>query len=264
VMMVWSDRPREEQMYLGENVRQVDVWGRSTPLEMESNGVHSVHRIPVGRVPTFLVGVDPTLMAFRMAVELEPDHLDSLLGREQPILVRYANPTNRSLLGALHVEAPPSWSIRSPSRPLEMLASRSGMQEFNVELGYDATVGKYEVPLRFEFQTTPPRTITVHREIEVGPKGLKLEATTRMIGSEMLVQLEVTNSGPRTRTYQLVLFPRNERKDKRLIMSIDPGKTIKRFFALRDGEELIGQPMWLRAVEQDADQILNYTIIGTR
>ncbi|WP_413431019.1 hypothetical protein [Crateriforma spongiae] len=264
VMMVWSDQPTQEEMYLGDQPRQIDVWGRSNRLQESPGREHPVHRFVIGKTPTFLVDIDPTLIAFRMSVALQPAQLDSLLGISQPIVVSYSNPTDVSLLGTLRMVGPTSWQVQSPLRPWEILPHKGAREVFNVILENDTTVGDYEIPIRFQFQTTPPRSITVYRDMHIGPEGLELQATTRMVGSEMLVQLELTNSGPRTRTYQFILFPRNGRQDKRLILSVQPGKTVKRFFGLEDGEELVGQTMWLRAIEQDSDRVLNYTITGTR
>ncbi len=264
VMLVWSDQPTVERIFLGDDVRHVDVWGRSKPLRVDYSGPHPVHEIPIGREPAFLVGLDPTLIAFRMSVQMQPDQLDSLLGETQSVGVRFSNPTNVSLLGTLDFRAPQSWLVDSQMRPWETLPGKQGFQRFDVILGNNATVGTHDIPLVFQFQTAPPRTITVHRNLRVGPDGLELNAVSRMVGDEMLVRLELTNSGSRTRTYQFILFPRNGRQDKRLIVSVEPGRTEKRYFGFVDGEELIGQTMWLRAVEQDSDRVLNYTILGQR
>ena len=52
VMVVWNNRPIEEALYLGEDVRQLDVWGRMTRLRETDAG----HVIPVGPLPTFVTG----------------------------------------------------------------------------------------------------------------------------------------------------------------------------------------------------------------
>lgn len=264
VMMVWADRPTEELMYLGEDVRHVDVWGRSTELPMEQSGGHLVHRIPIGRTPSFLVGIDPMLMAFRMSVTLQPRQLDSLLNIGQNVQVDFANPTSTSLLGRIHVQVPQNWRIDQPTRTWDLLPERKTYEQYEVTLGNMATVGDYEIPIWFRFQTTPPREITVHRRLRIGPEGLELDAESRMRGSEMIIQLEVTNSSPRPFTYQFFLFPREGRKDERRTVTVTPGKTVKTFFSLPNAEDLLGKPMLLHAREQDADRVLNYIIVGRR
>lgn len=264
VMIVWASEPTDEFMYLGERAAQVDVWGRKTPVPRDTAYGHPVHRVKIGPVPTFLVDVDPTLLAFRMSVDVQPTQLDSLLGEVQPLTVSFTNPTSISLIGSIDVKKPRSWRMESPSRPWEMLASRLHEEAFEVVLANNATVGDYEIPITFEFQTTPPRKITTHRTMSVGPENMSLKTSTRMIGDELIVQVEVSNFDSRPVAYRCNLFPQNGRQDKRLHLTVPPGKTVKRYFSLSDGEQLIGKNMWLKLTEYDTTRVLNYPIMGER
>ena len=264
VMMVWSDSPKEELIYLGDDIKHIDVWGRDVPFAEERAFGHRVQRIQIGRLPTFVTGVDPTLSAFRMSVALAPDHLDSLLEQSQNIQVTFTNPTQVSLLGTMRIDPPRGWKIRNAQRPWEMIARRSSAEDFELFLDNMATVDEYKIPIHFEFQTVPPRTITVQRKLKVGPADMELKITPRLLGTIMLVQLEFTNTSTRRLSYRCHLFPQNGRQDERLRVSIDPGKTVKQYFRLANGEELIGKTMWLRAIEQDTQRILNYRVTGSR
>ncbi|EMI52123.1 hypothetical protein RSSM_06414, partial [Rhodopirellula sallentina SM41] len=62
-----------------------------------------IHRVDVGRVPKFLVGIDPALAEFRMSVDIDKKRIDALLGREQTVGVRYENPIGQSLMGTITI-----------------------------------------------------------------------------------------------------------------------------------------------------------------
>ncbi len=265
VLMLWSAEPTEELIYLGEHVQAVDVWGKVTNLETETGGNQPAQRIKIGPVPIFILGADPTLLAFRMSVEVEPNQLDSFLGQTQRLSVSFANPTRESILGEMHVRSPQTWAVETPSRSWEALAGRSATHDFNVVLSNTAKIGSYDVPIQFEIETVPPQLITVYRNVNVGPEGIKLNVTTRLLrNNELRVQIEMTNEGTRPQSYDCLLFPPPDRQYQRQFVTIKPGETIRREIYWPDGDRLIGQRMLLRAVEQDGRRVLNYAIDVTR
>ncbi|TWU58844.1 hypothetical protein Poly51_16240 [Rubripirellula tenax] len=265
VLMLWSAEPAVEKIYLGDNVQMIDVWGRVTDLPIQPDPIQPCQHVSIGRVPIFIVGADPSLLAFRMSVELQPKQLDSLLGQVQSLSVKFANPTRDSLVGTVRILTPESWSISSPIRNWETLSGRSTSESFDVVLGNTAKIGDYDVPLQFELETVPPKLITVHRNLSVGPEGLEIKITTRLLrGNEMRVQIEMTNRSTRAQSYDCLLFPPPGRQYKRRFVTIQPGEMIRREIFWPDGDELVGKRMLLRSVEQDGNRVLNYPIDVTR
>ncbi len=261
VLMVWSAEPTVERMYLGDNVQMIDVWGKVTTLPVQSDSAEPGQNIPIGPVPIFIVGAEPALLAFRMSVELQPNQLDSLLGQIQPMSVKFTNPTKDSLVGSLRVVVPEAWSIDSPVRNWESLSGRSASETFDVVLGNTAKIGTYDVPLQFELETVPPKLITVHRQISVGPEGLEIKVVTRMLdNNELRVQIEMTNRSNKPQSYDCLLFPPPGRQYQRRFVSIGPGETIRRELFWQDADELVGKRMLLRAIEQDGTRVVNFPI----
>lgn len=261
VLMMWSDEPREEKLYLGENVQVVDVWGRVTDSPVDPDPVQPGQRIRVGRVPVFVTGVDPSLLTFRMSVTVSPPQLDSLLGQMQPLSVQFTNPMRDSLVGTVRLISPPSWTTDTAVRDWEMLPGRSASQTFDVVLSNTAQIGEYSVPMQFELETVPPKLITVHRKVTVGPDGLELKITTRLLPSgDLRVQIEMINRSDKTQAYDYFLFPPPGRQYQRRFVTIPPGETTRQDIYWPGGADLVGQRMLLRAIEEDGDRILNYPI----
>ncbi|MGB7324576.1 MAG: hypothetical protein WBD31_06875 [Rubripirellula sp.] len=265
VLMLWSAEPTEEKIYLGDNVQMVDVWGRVTDLPVHPDPVQPSQHISIGPVPIFIVGADPSLLLFRMSVALQPTQLDSLLGLVQPLSVKFTNPTRESMVGTVRVLTPPSWKITNPIRNWETLSGRSTSEPFEVVLSNVAKIGTYDVPLQFELETVPPKLITVHRSLVVGPEGLDIKILTRLLrGNELRVQIEITNRSSRSQSYDCLLFPPPGRQYQRRFVTIEPGETTRREIFWPNGGELVGKRMLLRAVEQDGSRVLNYPIDVTR
>ncbi len=260
VLLVWSAKPTEELIYLGDDVRSVDVWGKVSKVPVEQQSGQWVQRIKIGPMPRFIIGVDQALLNLRMSVAFDQDQLDSFLGQVQPLSLSFSNPTRDSLVGEVRVMAPERWSIEYPKRSWEMLGGRVTNESFNVVLGSSAKIGEYEVPIRFELQTVPPKRFTVYRTVGVGPAGLALKVNTRLVpNGNMRVQIEITNRSQRTLAYDCKIFPPLRQYQRRFITA-RPGESIRRDIYLPNGEDLVGGKMLLRAVEQDGRRILNYTV----
>ena len=260
VLMLWSPEPTTEKLFLGDDVKVVDVWGRmmELPTSVDSRQPHQT--IQVGRLPIFVIGVDPMLLAFRMSVDTEPNQFDSLLGEQQRLKIMFTNPTRDAMAGTVRLHSPKSWTIEDPTRHWEVLAGRSTDEEFDVVLGNTAKIGSYELPIQFELDTVPPKLITVYREISVGPEGLIVKVTTRLMKSgDLRVQIEMTNRSSRPQAYNSLLFAPGRQYESSFIQ-IKPGETIRREIYWEDGSALIGRKMTLRAIEQDGSRVLNYPI----
>lgn len=261
VMMVWSAEPTEELLFLGSGVRHVDAWGRAIDLPLEAYGGHPVHRVTIGPTPTFLIDIDPMLAAFRMSVELRPEHLDSLLGVRQRLSVGFRNPGTETLSGEVQIRAPESWEILSETPYWELQPGRSAEQPCDVVLGNSTSVGQYELPLRFRLETSPPQEITVYRQIQIGPQGLEIQVRTRLLpGGDLELRLQMTNESDEDLAYDCLVFPGPGRQYDRRIVGIDAGKTETRFFRWPDGQSLIGGTILIRATERDGRRVLNYAI----
>ncbi|MFG0262476.1 MAG: hypothetical protein ACF788_08815, partial [Novipirellula sp. JB048] len=261
VIMLWSAAPCEERIFLGEDVRVTDIWGRQRPLPLQNRDGRAAHRVPIGPRPIFISGADPTLLAFRMSVEIEQAQVDSLLGQTQPIDIAFTNPTREGMLGTLRVQPPEHWSFQQPAVEWELGAGTRTSLPLNLVLGNSAKVGRYELALEFEHQTVPPKRFTVYRELAVGPVGLEIETKTQLLSEGALrVEIEMTNHSGVMQSYDCMLFPQAGRQYQRRFITIEPGATERREFYWRDAAPLRGTTMLLRAGEQDGKRILNYEI----
>ncbi len=264
VLMMWSPSPNVEEMYLGENVKQIDVWGRVTDVPTVMIEGQKRQRIEVGPMPIFLVDVDATLLAFRMSVAIVEKQIDSLLGQRQSLNVVFTNPSREALVGEMRFRYPKTWQVDTPVRPWELLGATSGNETFEVVLGNAAMVGQYEISFDFLFDTTPPKHITVYRKMNVGVEGLSVKLTTKLTeDDELHVVLELANASLKTLSYDCMMFPPPGRQYQRRFVRIAPQETVTRDFYFSGGRELIGSRMLLRAIEQDGQRVVNFDTLIT-
>jgi hypothetical protein len=263
VLMLWSAQPSTETIYLGDNVRQIDAWGRLTVPERVQSGAHGMHRLQLGPVPTFLVDVDPLVVAVRMSTRLESDQLDSLLERRQSVTLLLSNPTDERLSGSVLLKQPANWRVESPTQSFMLAPRESKSVSFDVILSNIARIGDTQLDFDIHLRTEPAKKFTLRRPLRVGPEGLDLEVTTKRVGDELLVQLHLRNLSTGDRQYDCLLFPPKDRQYQRQQVSIPAGATVRREFVWDDAASLIGESMLLRAVEQGSSRILNQSITVT-
>ncbi|GAG29153.1 unnamed protein product, partial [marine sediment metagenome] len=80
VMVIWSDQPGEEVIYLGEDARLVDIWGHETKLVTKDAKKDPRQVIPVGPMPVFIRGVNEPITRMRMAFKFEETKVPSIFG----------------------------------------------------------------------------------------------------------------------------------------------------------------------------------------
>ncbi|MEM9825838.1 MAG: hypothetical protein AAF958_04580, partial [Planctomycetota bacterium] len=265
VWVVWSESATEEELYLGEDVRAFDVWGRQQRLDIVSRDGQRRHRVPVGRTPLFVTGVDPMIMRFRMSVRLTDARMDSLMGKRQPLGVTWENPDRSAWLGNVRLTPPAGWQVDAPDIEFESTPGRSYRTAWPIVLTNTAHIGEYLIPMRFDLDTVPPRSFTVHRNIRVGPTGLTINASTRLTANGQLrVIIEMTNLADEKQSYDCLLFPPPGRRYQTRFLSIPAGETVRREFAWDAGADLIGKRMLLRANEQNGGRVVNFPIETVR
>ncbi|MEM8911635.1 MAG: hypothetical protein AAGC97_07695 [Planctomycetota bacterium] len=259
VLMIWADQPTTETLFLGDDVTEVDVWGNRRPLSVQNVDGRSAHVVNVTRMPKFLVGVDASLAEFRMSVDFDAQRIDSILGAAQTIGVQFANPIDQSVNGAVRMVPPTSWRVSPVEQTWELMARRPGRARFDVVLSNNATIGTYDIPIDFRFETVPPTRIRVHRPLAVGPAGFDLVITTRVVQDRGIVKIELANRTARAARFDCLIFAGGDRQYERRTMSVPAGDTIERSVDFENVKPLIGRRMLLRAVEQNGNRVINQT-----
>ncbi len=264
VMMVWSETPRTETLYLGEGVETIDVWGRRSAVPTIEQGRARRQQIAVGRLPQFVVGLDLVVARFRMGVEMADRSVDSLLGRQQTIRLITRNPLPRTLSGDVRLNVQDAWVVSPYPIPWQISPGREVSVPLDISLRTNATTGEEQLQLDFTLYTDQTKRFTVFRPLHVGPLGLHVDVATRMDSQgNLIVRVEMVNQEETPVRYDCRLFPAG-RQYQRRFLTIPSGEAVRREFVLPNGEELLGSTVLLRASEEGGRRVLNYTVEASR
>ncbi len=277
VMAVWADRPAIERVFLGEEVEQIDVWGRGTKPEIDRQDGRLVHVVKIGTMPTFITGLSESVARWQSAVAFENPQLSSVTGREQLLVLRLKNTFTQGVAGELTLHAPKSWGY--DPRPYRFKISAGEEQPLLLPVTLMADANSGPQPVRLDFEVGGYR-FSVYRTLHLGLDDVQVEMTSQLRKNDrtsksaadssgedakpdLLVELHLTNLSDRPLSFQCVLFPPDRRRETRQIPNLGRDRTTLTFI-LPDGEQLIGKKLFLRAEEIGGSRVLNYTLVAER
>jgi len=269
VMAVWSDRPTTERIFLGDDIEQIDVWGRDVggrgtkPPQVEDNG-RQVHELKIGPMPTFVTGLSEAVARWQAALNFENPQLSSVAGREQMIVLRLKNTFPQAVSGELMLHAPKSWIVDSRPTRFKIPEGEELPLPLPIALQADASSGPQPVRLDFEISGQGNARFSVYRTLQLGLDDVQVELTTRLRkDGVLLAELHLTNLSDRPLSFECSLFAPGRRRETRHAINVRrDGATLA--FVLANGDELIGQMMRLKVEEIGGSRVLNYPVVAER
>ena len=253
IMVVWNASPTTEEIYLGENIQEVDVWGRVHRAETR-DGKQVIH---TDQFPKFFTGVNRQIAQVRLSLEFDQQRLANVFSRPQRLALRFDNPFSQGVAGEVHISAPEDWNVSVNPR-LEVSAGGVANIPVEVLLRGDATSGQR--PIRIDLALNGDRNyeFSVYRELQVGLGDIELELRTRVDEhGDLVVEQLMSNHTDDSVSFNCYLFAPERRRMRQQVVGLNRGLD-KRTFLVPHAAELDGATLWLRAEEIDGDRVLNY------
>lgn len=255
VMVVWNNRAVSETLFLGHNVRHVDLWGREeTPRQAGHRQV-----IDVGRVPTIVRGVNRQVAEWRMKFDFDDEPLASIFGQPQTSTFRFQNTFPQGVGARIRLHIPDEWEVRDEYE-LKLAADKLVEMPFDILLKSGARTGVQ--PIQVDFEITADRTykFSSYRSLQVGRGDVVVEVQTRLDEKGNLqVTQNMINHSDRFVSFDCLLFAPNHRRQQLQVINLGRGRNTQTFF-VPNGKDLRGKTLWLRAEEMDGKRVLNYHV----
>lgn len=273
VMVAWNEQPCNEVVYLGDNVRQIDVWGKPhTPDHMEHRQV-----IPVGPEPTFVLGVNEHVARWRMSVAFEKTSLPSVFGVEHENTLLMRNEFPYGVGGSVELFVPDmmagdplshnkksdQWKITPEEGEVKGATGLTLRRPLLIELN-DAAYGDQPIRIDFAINADKLYKFSVWRKLSVGAGDIDIQAVAFLDpDGRLIVQQQMRNlDGPHADFKCLLALPPRRRKRTQVFqLGVEPDiKT----YTYSGGEELIDRTLTLRVEEIDGDRVLIYRFTAQR
>lgn len=257
VMIVWNDPPQKEVLYLGQNVRQLDPWGRLVTAAKEEEG----QVLDIGPLPTFVLGLDPSIVRWRQEVAFAKTQIPSIPEIRHENALRMKNPTDETVAGTFRLLVPEGWKVEPQDVPFQLESHKSLEQPFKIVLADDVVAGPQKVRVEYTFHTDPPIRFCVYRQIEIGLGDVKVETDTRLDESGALeVDQRFINTTDQAVNFRCHLYTPERRRQTTQVVNLGKGED-RKTYRLSDSKSLLGKTLWLRAEEIGGPRIMNYRFL---
>jgi len=256
VIVLWNETPTREEYFFGDNVRQVDIWGRSVRPEIK--GGRQV--IEVGPQPTFLVGANAQVARWRMAFQFDRQRIASRFGVLQSVRYELKNPFPDGVTAMIRFASPKAWQTHPRSgepQHLKLAAGEKASRKLGIALGQFASSGEQAIRIDFLVRADQIYRFSVYRKLTVGLGEVEIELRSRWDRRRDVIIVEqfTTNNTDTPISMNCYLFATGRRRMRQQIF--DLGRTReKTVFVMRRGHELVGHTLWLRAEQIDGDLVL--------
>ncbi len=259
VMVVWNEKPTEEVIYLGEQVRQVDLWGRGTvPAVREHRQV-----IEVGPLPSLVAGLNEPIARWRMDFAFTHDRIPSIFGQRHQngfCLKNHFPPRHleSGAVGRAKLITPDVWKVDPKEVPFQLADGERRKYNFEIMLPYNASSGRHEIRVDFDIKAQKEYRFSVYRRMDVGLGDVRFDIVTQLSDAgELEVRQRMVNKTDKPVSFRCQLFAPDRQRMKTQIIGLKQGSDLKTY-RIPKGKELIGKTLWLRAEEMDSPRMFNY------
>ncbi len=261
VMLVWSELPKTEQLYLGENVSIIDMWGRNIPIESKQSARgQDEQSFEVGPWPILVRGVDLRIAKFRMLFNLKSSNLLSAAGRGQELPLELTNTFGQAVRGKMKLVAPTLLQNGLATMPIVLSNNQSIDAKLPLQVRSDASAGKHDLRFEFELTTDKVYTFSTYRSLTLGFEDIEMIWQADKESEGLLVlRVEITNRGSVETTFNCKFFPPPYAYQHFQIDKIPIG-TIHREFIVAIPTIDENAEYWIRCEEVETRRLLNYRV----
>jgi hypothetical protein len=284
VGVLTGDASRQETVYLGNDLRCRDLWGRITDcrptMERELRSESAVQHVGwtsesisppatspaprslvnVQRLPVFLTGMDGPITEWQLNVAFAPRSLPSVPLTEAAVALEMKNTLPRAVNGRVRITPPRNWHVEPETAEFRIEPGAAWKLPLKVALPNDVLAGRQMVALEFEIQSDRFDHFTMYRPIEVTLGDVAMDARAALTEQgDLEVRQTLSNQGKRAVGFRCDLIAPDRRRQSTEIILL-PGAKSDFAYRLPDGRELLGKPLWLRAEEINGPRMLNYRL----
>jgi len=251
VLALWEPSAPPEgrlhEVHVGSARRQVDLWGRSVPLEPGAEGRSRVRLFPQ---PVFVDQVDRWLVDFVAAARLSPDRAElTLLPRTH--LLELSNAGKHQLAGQVTLEVPEEWEVR-PQRFGFRISPHAGFEQpIEFRFGHNEPAGPKRITARVDFETDPAYHLTIPLTLELGIANVDVWGFAFLEGDRLVLRHGVTNRLSEALSFRTSATVPGRSRQFRVVPALGPGETTIAEYRFDRAAPLAGRTVRLGLREVD-------------
>ncbi len=242
----------EHTLYLGENARHVDLWGRELPMVRAG----SQHRLKLGPMPTFIVNTPTWLLELRRSFVVEPVLLQADRARAAAT-IGFRNTFNEPISGTIKLIGPEGWEVRPTRVSFTLQAGEAFHQAIeirfpaNAESGVKVLLGEFSIDARRRY------TVNVPAWFELGLKDIEMETFAFREAGRGVVRVSMTNRTGSTVNFDGDLIIPDRERVTRLFSGVQSGQSMTKEFIIDAADQLVGRRVRVHFNERQGPRVWN-------
>jgi hypothetical protein len=259
VMAVWSDRPTSEHLWLGDNVRQVDLCGKSKEVPLTKTDGIAEHHFQADTEPVFLIGLQPEVLLWNINLSLENSKLASSFGKTQSLPFTIRNDFAESVSGRI------TWhsdriGIDGLTTNFRLSSGERRRGQIDFQLSQNASTGQQDLYADVEMRSDKLYQFRAYRNVVVGVDDVEVSVDTVLDAEgNLVVTVKASNHTSRSIDFTCLLYAGPRRRERRRIMNLGPER-VSVAFVLPNGKELLDQKLTVKLEEIGGKLQINHPV----
>lgn len=262
VLVLWDDTAppegRTHVLQLGAADRQIDLWGRATPLERAEDGRQEVRLSPV---PVYVDGVEQWLVAFLTNLKLEPAKVEFRIGYHQHAIV-LAAPVREAVSGEVHLRTPDDWEVSPAKFSFALPPGGTLRKEIRIRYAQNESAGVKTILADIDFDSEPRYHLEIPLQVEIGLKDIEVWGYASKRGNRLIVRHGVLNRTDRAISFRGFIAAPGRTRQYRVFNGMYPGRTLVVEYAFDNALELSGRTLRLGLREVGGRRAHNIELIA--
>lgn len=249
-----SDQPMSVSANIGDNIQQVDLWGRRQAVPRTGDR----HQLAIGPSPVFCTDCSEPLVRWSLLAGFEKGRIPSEYGGHPEAIIG-RNTFPQGIRGTVRLQLPRDWEAEPDTWDLELAAGEAFRLPLTLTLPQNASLGSADVVIQFDITSDRPRSFEVYRGLEVGLGDVVVRIVERELPDGRLeIEQIVTN---RTEPLEILDFKCNlsvsgQKTQTQYVTRLGQDEDRKIYY-LPDAEALRGQELWLNLEQIGGRRNLN-------
>jgi hypothetical protein len=261
LMVVWNDaatseNPVSETLYLGNELRVTNIWGRDIVPEQTGN----YQTIQVTQTPVFVTGVNIDVARFRLSMQTGEKMISAIPNQPHVIPFSYRNDSASPMSIQITPEGPRAgdWTITPESQSANLEAGLAGTGTFDLTLLERGDTGRRLFQYDVKMSGNNAVEFAVYDEMMIGNPDVYMEFVSRLNekGELEVIQIFVNNT-ENVYTYECRLTVPNRAPRKSRVIRQGFGRVESYVYTIERGQELLDRgvtEMFFRATASDGTQ----------
>ncbi len=256
-LVVWSEQeqPQTCRLWLGPDARQVDLWGRVSPLRKAG----SQQVVTVGPVPILLDRVDSWVARLRASVSVSPTEISSSF-QLHPFEISFTNHRSESISGRLELVGPQRWLLTPWQMRFALRPGEVYRHELTMRFPYNETAGPKVLTARLVIDADQVYELEVPTPLKLRLEGIDVQTLPQFLDDRLVIHQSITNRTLQPVNFRATLTVPRRPPQRRPIAALQPGQTVSKLYVFDQPRALLGQDLHVTLEEIQGRRVFNQVL----